>query len=82
MIDSDAIKRENLFKQRKHKQFNYRPRFQREERVPEEEDFEAKWQDARMTSQKRGKRFISLPVLIIMLVVIIMLMYVLDGYIN
>lgn len=69
-----------MFKQRKHKQFSYKPRFQKDENAFEKEDFESKWDEARLTSQKRGKGRLSLPVLLVMLVAILVLMYILNGY--
>ena len=80
MIGSYAIKKQSLFKQRKNKQFNYKPRFQNAESDSEKADFESKWQEARLTSQKRGKRLMSLPVLIVMLIALLVLMYILNGY--
>lgn len=69
-----------MFKQRKNRQFNYRPRFQDNDADEHESRFENNWKEARLNSQKRGKRLLSLPVLIIMLVAIIVLMYILNGY--
>lgn len=69
-----------MFKQKKHKQFNYKPRFQNDKSASETNNFESKWQDARLSSQNRGKKLMSLPVLIVMLLAIIILMYILNGY--
>ncbi len=80
MIGNDALKKQSLFKQRKNRQFSYRPRFQDDETDQNESGFENNWREARLSSQKRGKRVLSLPVLIIMLIAIIVLMYVLNGY--
>ena len=80
MIGSYALKKHSLFKQKKNRQFNYRPRFQGEDATSEQEDFESKWREARLTSQKRGKRLMSLPVLIVMLIAMLILMYILNGY--
>lgn len=72
-----------LFKQRKHRTFNYKPRFS-EEHKPEDSnntesqpDFISKWKAA-----KQGKRKVKgvLPVrtLILALVLLLILMYVLE----
>lgn len=76
-----AVKHYNLFKQKKHRQFNYRPRYQNEEHQNKDSDFEDQWRLARLNSQKRGKRLLSLPVLLVMLIALIVLIYVLNGYI-
>ena len=80
MIGNDVFKWQSLFKQRKNRQFNYRPRFQNDDSDQNESRFENNWKEARLNSQKRGKRIMSLPVLIIMLIAIIVLMYILNGY--
>lgn len=69
-----------MFTQRKNRQFNYKPRFQNSNSKPDDDDFERKWREARLTSQKRGKRLMSLPVLIVMLIALLVLIYILNGY--
>ena len=70
-----------MFKQRKHKRFNYTPRYQNEEAQTEAvDDFETKWKNARTASKKRGNVLMTLPVLLIMLIAILLLMYILKGY--
>ena len=69
-----------MFKQRKNRQFSYKPRFQDADTDSEVKVFERKWKEARSTSQKRGKRFLSLPRLVIMLIAILIMMYILNGY--
>lgn len=69
-----------MFKQRKNKRFNYRPRFNDNEISDSRRDFEHKWDELKEVSQKRGKRSISLPVMLVMLVAVLVLMYILNGY--
>ncbi|MCA0132253.1 hypothetical protein [Winogradskyella alexanderae] len=71
-----------MFKQRKNKRFSYKPRFSETEEEKSKTNFEAKWNEARRETQRRGSFLTSLPALIIMLIAIIVLMYVLDGYMN
>ncbi len=71
-----------MFKQRKHKRFNYTPRYQKDNTSTEAEveGFEAKWKNARNASKKRGSILTTLPALLIMLIAILVLMYILKGY--
>ncbi|TYA84373.1 hypothetical protein [Seonamhaeicola marinus] len=70
-----------MFKQRKHRTFNYKPRFSSENQSDSEEtqerDFISKWKEA-----KEGKRKVKgvLPIrtLILALVLLLILMYVLE----
>jgi hypothetical protein len=71
-----------LFKQRKNKRFNYKPRFQDSEDKKSRADFEAKWNDAKDGDKSRGKFLSSLPALIILLVLIFVIIYILEGYIR
>jgi hypothetical protein len=69
-----------VFKQRKHKQFNYKPRFQGLEEKHAKHDFENKWKEVRQVSKRRGRIWTSLPALVVILIALFILMYVLDGY--
>ena len=66
-----------MFKQRKNKRFSYKPRFQDSSEQKSKDDFEAKWNEARRQTQRRGSILTSLPFLIIMLIAIVILMYIL-----
>ncbi|WP_179336275.1 hypothetical protein [Winogradskyella costae] len=70
-----------MFKQRKNKRFNYKPRFQDSEDKKSRADFEAKWNDAKGGDKSRGKLLSTLPALIILLVLIFVLIYILEEYI-
>ena len=74
-----------MFKQKKHRNFNYKPRFQdsnkRDREENSEADFGTKWRSNNKITKKRGNVLTSLPMLIIMLAAIIILMYVLESYI-
>ena len=71
-----------MFKQRRHRQFNYKPRHQGSEEEKSRAELEAKWNSIRQNTKKRGNFLSSLPVLIILLIMILVLMYILEGYIN
>ena len=71
-----------MFNQRKHKDFNYRPRFQDSEAKKATEDFKSKWEDIKPTSKRKGSICTSFPVLVIMLIAIFVLIYILNGYIK
>ncbi len=68
-----------MFNQRKNKKFNYKPRFQDSGEQTIKEDFESKWNAAKPNS-KRRKGFSSLPTMIVFLIAVIVLMYILNGY--
>ncbi|MCA0153385.1 hypothetical protein [Winogradskyella vincentii] len=69
-----------MYKQRKNKRFSYKPRFNDSSEEKSKDSFEAKWNDARRETKRRGSFLTSLPALILMLVAIVVLMYILDGY--
>ena len=69
-----------MFKQRKNRKFNYKPRFQNSEELNEEKNFETKWEEVRRDSKRRGRVFSTLPVMFVMLIAVIVLMYILNGY--
>jgi hypothetical protein len=69
-----------VFKQRKNKRFNYTPRFQKAEKEKPSEGFEAKWSEANQVNRRRSRGFKSLPVMIVMLIAVLILMYILNGY--
>jgi hypothetical protein len=74
-----------LFKQRKPKRFNYKPRYSKSDgaSTSEEEDsrkseFVSKWQSLRETTQRKGFKLFSLPILVLILVLLLICMYVLE----
>jgi len=80
IFDSITVISYTVFKQRKNKKFNYTPRFQDSENKSSSEAFEAKWNEAKQGNRKQNRGFRSLPVMIVMLIAVIILMYVLNGY--
>lgn len=71
-----------MFQQRKNKRFSYQPRFQDSEEKESKYDFEAKWNKVN-GKEKKGRKFLfSLPALIILLALIFVLIYVLEGYVK
>lgn len=71
-----------MFNQRKNKRFSYKPRFQDSDEKKSKGDFETKWNGAKDGTKRRGRKLSSLPSLILMLVLIVVLMYILEGYMN
>ena len=69
-----------VFKQRKNKRFNYTPRFQESEKENSSEGFETKWSEVKQVNRRRSRGFKSLPVMIVMLIAVLILMYILNGY--
>jgi hypothetical protein len=74
-----------LFNQRKNKRFSYKPRFKDpssdNRRQETKEDFETKWKEVNGVTKRKRNVFTSLPALILMLVSLVVLIYILDGYI-
>jgi hypothetical protein len=71
-----------LFNQRKNKRFGYKPRFQDSKENESKENFETQWNEVKGSANRKGNVFTSLPALIIMLLGIIVIMYVLNGYLK
>lgn len=71
-----------FFKQRKNKRFNYTPRYLREQKDNSIEEIESKLREERFSVKRKGNIMTTLPVLIILFVVVLILMYVLEGYIK
>lgn len=73
-----------MFNQRKNKRFNYKPRSKDSNsdsyREESKNDLEAKWNEIRGNTKRRGSILTSLPVLIIILASLFVLIYVLNGY--
>ncbi|MDG1729854.1 MAG: hypothetical protein P8K68_07980 [Algibacter sp.] len=72
-----------MFKKRKHKRFNYQPRFSKESQTDSSlednntKDFVSKWKQSKASKVKpRGS--ISMYVLIVVLVLLLICMYVLE----
>ena len=71
-----------MFNQRKNKRFNYKSRYQDSKEKESRDDLEAKWDEIRNNTKRRGNIFTSLPVLIIILASLFVLIYILNGYIK
>ena len=71
-----------MFNQRKNKRFSYKSRFQDSKEKQSKDDLEAKWDEIRNNTKRRGNIFTSLPVLIIILASLFVLIYILNGYIK
>ena len=73
-----------MFKQRKHKTFNYQPRFSKENETDSnleedsEKEFVSKWKRERGTKTKMGLTM-SIRTLILVLVLLLICMYILDS---
>ena len=74
-----------MLKQRKHKTFNYKPRFSKVNKANtnlddnfKSSEFMSKWQRVRDSNRNRGKRGLSVRWLIIILVLLLIGMYILD----
>lgn len=72
-----------MFKQRKHRTFNYQPRFSKENQDlsnlenETSKDFISKWKDTR-ASKRKVKGVLPIRTLILALVLLLILMYVLE----
>lgn len=71
-----------MFQQRKHKSFNYKPRFEASQSKKLKEDFKSKWDTVKPTLKVRRSLLTSFSVLLILLIAIVVIIYVLNGYIK
>jgi len=72
-----------LFKQRKYKKFSYKPRHQKEKDFGVNENLESKWSEELKTAHRsRGSKLTSFPKLIVLLIMVLILLYVLNTYID
>jgi hypothetical protein len=70
-----------LFNQRKNKRFSYNPHSNGLSKKKSENDLEAKWNEIRGHTKRRGSILTSMPVLLIILGAIFVLIYILNRYI-
>jgi hypothetical protein len=78
-----------LLKPRKNKSFSYRPRFSKDTELNTEDkesaknrDFGSKWRNNQGLSNRKIKKGLSLPFLILILALILICMYILDIKFN
>lgn len=78
-----------MFKPRKNKSYNYRPRFSKDTELNTEDtefaknrDFGLKWRNNQGLSNRKIKKGLSLPFLILILALILICMYILDIKFN
>lgn len=78
-----------MFKPRKNKSFSYRPRFTKDtelyteyKEVAKDRDFSSKWRNNQGPSNRKIKKGLSLPFLILILAIILICMYILDIKFN
>jgi type VI protein secretion system component VasF len=69
-----------LFKQRKNKQFKYKPRFLKDEREDLQQDLESHWKAVKASSKRKRNIFTSLPFLVLFLIAVLVLLYLLNQY--
>jgi type VI protein secretion system component VasF len=69
-----------LFKQRKNKQFNYKPRFLKEERDDLERNLESQWKVVKTSSTRKRNIFTTMPFLVLFLIAVLVLFYLLNQY--
>jgi len=67
-----------LFQQRKNKHFNYTPRHLRDSK--EDEDIKTHWESVRRQSKYKGKRSVSIVMLLVILGMIIAIWFILTHY--
>jgi hypothetical protein len=78
-----------LFKPRKNKSFNYKPRFSKDTELQTEDkeiaknrEFSSKWRNNQGLSNRKIKKGLSLPFLVLILALILICMYMLDIKFN
>lgn len=68
-----------MFKQRKNKRFNYKPRHTNEE-AKKKETLEAQWQRIKIENKRKTTVFNSISFLILVLIAVLVLSYILGSY--
>ena len=68
----------SFLKQRQHKRFNYKPRFDKSQEQDSNRHLKEAWETIKSSGTHSKKRIIGLPLLVILLVLIIIIMYYLD----
>jgi hypothetical protein len=71
-----------LFKQRKNRKFNYKPRYSKESQLENnsnDHNLATKWQKQRDANLGKGRRGFPILTLIIILVLLLICMYVLEN---
>lgn len=76
---------QTLLKQRKHKRFNYKPRYSKsgeassnDGEVSSNDEFVSKWESVRGTNTRKSRKGFSVIKMIIILVLLLICMYVLE----
>jgi len=69
-----------LFKQRKNRQFHYKPRFLKDDQEKSEHSLKSQWQEVKTSSKRKRSIFTSLPFLVLFLITILVLLYILNQY--
>ncbi|QDO95553.1 hypothetical protein FNB79_16775 [Formosa sediminum] len=69
----------NLFNQRKNKSFNYRPKFQQENKTASDE-ISSQWEALKQTRKHQGKHGMRLTGWLVIFILVIILWYVLSNY--
>jgi len=69
-----------IFKQRKNKQFSYKPKFQKNSTIEDDSSFQNKWEELKKSRKRKSSILLSPMILVVFLIAIIILMYVLGRY--
>jgi hypothetical protein len=69
-----------IFKQRKNKKFSYKPKFQENNTLDEDNSFQTKWEELKNSRKRKSSILLSPVVLVAFLIGLIILMYVLGRY--
>ncbi|WP_411894479.1 hypothetical protein [Winogradskyella sp. A2] len=70
-----------MLKQRRNRRFGEKLRFRDSDEKDKKEKLEARWDELRNNTNRRGNILTSLPFLIICLIALFVIMYILEGYI-
>ena len=69
-----------IFKQRKNKKFNYKPKYQNSKTEEIKSDFRSEWENLKNSRKRKSGIFSSPIVLVLFLIGMLVLMYVLGRY--
>jgi hypothetical protein len=67
-----------IFKQRKHRQFSYKPKFK--EGNTTDDSFQNKWDELKKSRKRKSSILLSPVLLVVFLIAILVLIYILGRY--
>ena len=65
---------------KKNRQFNFKPKFQKETDEDQEQDIQLKWQELKRSRKRKSNLLTSPLFMVLFLIATLILLYILSGY--